>query len=147
MVVALAALLGIGALASEGCSGVTDSGTPLTLQMTPDRTAAAPGQSVGFQVEATGLALAGLIVAYGDGAADTVPTSGASRAKATFSHAFQQEGSYLVHAAAYDAFRADSATDEVTIDVQSAPAAERALARGLTSGGDPHILLPSHSQP
>lgn len=142
----LVCALAFGAFALTACHGIADPGHPLSIKLTPDRTTAVTGQDVGFQVNATGRVLAAIVVDYDDGVADTVPTSGASSVYTTFSHAFQQIGSYIVNATAFDAFDADSISDAATIDVGPASAALRPIS-GLTTGRGPPILLPSQTQP
>jgi len=97
------------------CSSITfEGGRPVTIQLSADRTDVPGGGSVTFTYDVKGTFLSGVVIEYGDGAADTVLTQGAQSASGVVSHAFQLPGSYTVTGRAEDS-STGTATAEVVI--------------------------------
>lgn len=92
------------AAALAACSNVTFSGGgPLSIKLITDRTTAKVGQNVAFDFDASGSVLDGVVVAYGDGVADTLFASGAMSAHGQFLHPYTAVGTYTAVATVYDA--------------------------------------------
>jgi plastocyanin len=96
----LVALLLVGL---TGCGQSTLEASPLEVAITASRTAAAPGDTISFVVNATGENLVGLALQYGDMGTDLYATSGARTARVTFKHAFAAKGAFTVTVTATDA--------------------------------------------
>ena len=99
------------------CSDITfQGGGPVTIKLTANKTTVPAGGSVTFSYEVKGTYLDGVVIDYGDGAADTAFTVGAQAASGTFGHAFELPGSYTVIGRAEDG-ATGTATAEVVITV------------------------------
>lgn len=99
------------------CSEVTfEGGGPLSFTLTADRTTAAPGDSITFSYNAVGSIIAGVVMDYGDGTADSLNTSGAQTASGRFVHAFSSAGSYTVVGTLIDNLQGP-ASDQVVVQV------------------------------
>lgn len=96
-------LLCFAVLFLAACSAETLAPLPLAVSITASQTAAAPGDSISFEVIAQGGRLIGITTAYGDGTADQFATGGARTARVTFRHAFMAPGTYEVRATVTDA--------------------------------------------
>ena len=86
-----------------GCGQSTLDASPLDVAIAANRTAAAPGDTISFVVNATGENLVGLAMDFGDTATDLYATSGARTARVTFKHAFAAKGAFTVRVTATDA--------------------------------------------
>ena len=86
-----------------GCGRSTLETAPLDVAITASRTAAAPGDTISFVVNATGENLVGLLMDFGDMGTDLYATSGARTARVTFKHAFTAKGAFTVTVTATDA--------------------------------------------
>jgi hypothetical protein len=106
-------------LAGAGCTSTsTDSGEPLSITLTVDRTAgSAAVDTFTFQYSATGSELLGIVLDFGDGQVDSVAALGASRAGATRPHVYQTAGTFEAFARALEAFGSVLA-DTVVVEVQ-----------------------------
>lgn len=112
LLLAVVALAGLAA-----CSDITFvGGGPVTIKLTANKTAVPAGGSVTFAYDVKGTYIEGVVIEYGDGAADTVYTVGSQTASGTFGHAFELPGSYTVVATAEDS-ATGVATAEVLITV------------------------------
>jgi len=99
------------------CSDTTfETGGPVSIELTADRTTARTGEDVRFTFEAEGSALSGVIIDYGDGVADTMSTHGAREARGQFVHAYVVVGTFTAVGTAIDA-REGPAADGVVIQV------------------------------
>lgn len=99
------------------CSNVTfEGGGPVSIELTADRTTAKTGQDVNFLADAVGAILDGIVLAYGDGEADTLFTSGSQTAHGRFVHAYEATGTFSVVGTVYDG-RQGPASDTVVIQV------------------------------
>ena len=108
------ALTAVVLLAAAGCQEVADEGRPTALVLSSDRATAAVAEPIDFRYEGQGRSLAGLIVEYGDGSADSVAAHGAQTASGTLTHAFPEAGGFEVTAALLD-FAGDTARDTVAV--------------------------------
>ncbi|MGH7466632.1 MAG: PKD domain-containing protein [Longimicrobiales bacterium] len=90
---------------------------PLEITVTPERTTAAPGDSIMFTIDAQGGVLLGIDLIWGDGQTRTIQTSGARTANVRQRHAYAQPGVYEMSAAVSDA-EAGSKTAAVSIRIQ-----------------------------
>ncbi len=111
---ALALLLAVQLAACNGVEGPDPQPVSITLTATP--VSAPAGTSITFHVEAKGNSLAGLAVAYGDGAVDSLATFLARSAGATRTHAYVDAGTYLARATVLDS-DGTSAADSVSVSV------------------------------
>lgn len=91
---------------------------PLALEVTvlASRTIAVRGDTVTFRVNAQGGTLLGIEADFGDGTIERFATQGARTAQATFRHAFDAAGTFVVRATATDASAgAKTATVQVVV--------------------------------
>lgn len=110
------------ALAAWGCSNVEITGAkPLTFTLDADRTSAPIGVEIEFRFEATGTYLNGVILAYGDGATDSIVMNGAQTASGRRKHAYDVAGQYQVIGTLEDASEGP-VTRQISVEV-TAPAA------------------------
>jgi PKD repeat protein len=85
------------------CSDIaTDGPQPLNLEFTSSTTAANPDQAVDFTFSATGAALLGVTLDFGDDTVEQVQGLGALSMDGTRSHAWEAEGTYEVTATVED---------------------------------------------
>jgi hypothetical protein len=86
------------ACATASCLDDNITGTrPLTFSLTSDLTSAIVDQTITFNYAATGTSMVGVIVTYGDGAADSTFTPGnVVEASGEFTHVWTAVGSYVV---------------------------------------------------
>ena len=75
---------------------------PLGVTLQSDRTVAAPGDSIQFEIRAQGEVLASIVVSWGDGQTSVISTMGAQTARSTQRHAFLETGVYNVTATVHD---------------------------------------------
>ena len=108
------AVASLALLAAAGCREVADPGRSIAIDLSTDRATAVVGEPVDFRYAAQGPSLAGLIVDYGDGSADSVAGFGAQTASGTLTHAFDVPGGFDVTAVLLD-FAGDSASDTVSV--------------------------------
>ena len=105
---------------SAACLDSTPVQHVLTIRITATSTAATVGDVVGFDFDATGPIVVAIIVAYGDGVADTVEAIGAiggvNSASGRVTHAFQTAGTFLVEALVVDA-QEGRLTDTVSVNI------------------------------
>ena len=90
-------------LLAGGCRQTTEPPVPLVATLQSSRSTAARGDTVTFTVNATGNNLVGVVIDFGDQAADQFATGGARTARVTFKHVFQATGSFAVSAVVTDA--------------------------------------------
>ena len=110
-------VVSVALVVSAACGSSSILEHVFSIRITAATTAAAVGDEVDFTFEATGGLLVGVIVAYGDGVADSVDTSGGVNSiSGRFAHAFQTEGIFLVEAIAVDA-QAGRLTDTVSVNI------------------------------
>ncbi len=100
--------------------GFVSLGGPLRLTLTVDQPTVDLGRSHVFRLEAQGQQLLGLILEYGDGHSDSIPTAGAQTASHAQAHIFEEPGTYLVRARAEDG-SGQVARDSVTVTVRPLP--------------------------
>ena len=102
---------------SAACLDSTPVQHVLTIRITATSTAATVGDVVGFDFDATGPIVVAIIVAYGDGVADTVEAiGGVNSASGRVTHAFQTAGTFLVEALVVDA-QEGRLTDTVSVNI------------------------------
>lgn len=116
---AVVALL-VGALLALGM-GCTDTSTaiggPLSITLTVDRATGLAGvDAFSFHLEATGTELLGIVLAFGDGQADSVSALGASSVGATRVHVYESPGTFSAVAHATESLGAVKA-DTVVVEV------------------------------
>ena len=81
------------------CSSSSVSGLrELAISITATPTTAAVNTPVQFRYDAMGAQLSGIVVAYGDGVADSVATFGASTAGGQLTHTYSAPGMFQVEA-------------------------------------------------
>jgi hypothetical protein len=88
---------------------------PLDITLEANRTAAAPGQTIAFVVNAQGGNLVGIEIDYGDGVTGQRAASGARTARITFEHTYAVAGVYEVRATVTDAV---AGTKDAVIEVR-----------------------------
>ena len=84
------------------CKAFVADPPALDITIQADRTTAAPGDSIQFDIRAQGGALLGIEIAWGDGGSLEVPALGAHSARTVQRHAFAQPGVYDVTATVMD---------------------------------------------
>jgi hypothetical protein len=100
-------------------SSSVEIGNPLTIELTVDRSTGVAGtDSFTFRYEATGKDLMGVVLAFGDGQADSLAARGATSAGATRTHVYDIPGSYAAFARAIESF-GETLADTVLVEVQS----------------------------
>jgi len=105
------------ALGATACSEATfEGGAPVRIDLTADRTSAKVGQNITFTFNAYGSILDGVIVAYGDGIADTLYTAGAMSARGQFLHAYENAGTFTAVGTVWDG-RQGPASDTLVIQI------------------------------
>ena len=100
--------------AACGSSSILEHVLSVRISATPS--SAPAGDTVVFTFDITGPILVGVILAYGDGARDSVTTNGVTAASGRFTHAFETEGTFLVEGTVVDA-REGRLTDSVTVQI------------------------------
>lgn len=95
-------------------------GGPLTFTLSVNQAAVQQGRAHVFRLEARGQQLAGLIIEYGDGSQDSIPTFNAQSASHDQAHIFSEPGQYLVRARAEEA-SGQVARDSLTVTVLPPP--------------------------
>ena len=99
------------------CGGSSFLEHVLTISISATTTNAAVGEEVDFTFAATGPFVIGIIVAFGDGVADSLEiTQGVTSASGGFTHAFDTVGAFLVEGTVVDA-REGRLTDTLFIDI------------------------------
>ncbi|MEX2466873.1 MAG: hypothetical protein WD995_08175 [Gemmatimonadota bacterium] len=97
--VATFALLFATVAVSAACLDDSITGTrPLTFSLSAENPTAAVGDSVSFIFSATGTSIFGVLLLYGDGASDTIPTESASTVEwaAGATHVYEEPGTFSV---------------------------------------------------
>ena len=90
-------------MVSEACSESTGFEQPLSVSVSTTTPTAAVGETVLFEVSATGGFLVGILLDYGDEEADTFNlTTPTTSITSTLSHEYQAAGMFLVEAQAKD---------------------------------------------
>ena len=103
------------AFAVAACWADEETGAPLAIELSgPD--AGQAGEEISVQYEVTGRQLVGIIFAWGDGAADSVPASGAQTASGSVRHTYTEAGGFTVTGRAEDLVEG-FAEARVTIDI------------------------------
>jgi len=85
--------------ATVACLDDSITGTrPTSFSLTASVTAAAVGDSITFDFDATGTSIFGVLITYGDGAQDTLVARGPNTVvwAESFRHAYQTAGTYNV---------------------------------------------------
>jgi hypothetical protein len=102
---------------SWACSAVTVADSrPTAVDLTASPTAAPVNQAVHFSYTASGVALSGLLLEYGDGTADTVDLGGSQTASGTLPHSYTDGGTFTARATLNDVgFGVVADSVEVTI--------------------------------
>lgn len=113
----LVLLTTVGALACV--EGIVSGGRPLSIELTAVPTSAAVGDSVEFAVEASGVNLIILRLAFGDGATDSLAAEGAVGATLKRKHAYAEPGPYVATASVLDVSESGLITvaDSVVVEV------------------------------
>ena len=108
-------LLGIGA-----CESTAGPGYDTAVELSADRTRAGVDEQITFRYDAQGRHLQGIVIAYGDGQADSILTYSAQTAGGNRVHRYQEPGTFAVRAEAIDASgERASAELEVVISQES----------------------------
>ncbi|HEY9229144.1 MAG TPA: PKD domain-containing protein [Gemmatimonadaceae bacterium] len=89
-------LMSLLVLAGAACGEANLEPLPLGLTITPNKSVAAPRDTISFRVTAQGGNLIGLQVDYADSTGDQFGTSGARTAEITFRHAYANSGTFQV---------------------------------------------------
>lgn len=114
----LAAFLPLSVVLACSSSSV-EIGKPLAIELTVDRSiGVAAADTFTFRYEATGQNLLGVVLAFGDGQADSVAAQGATSAGAIRSHVYEFPGTYAAYARAIESF-GEAMADTVVVEVQS----------------------------
>ena len=92
--------LGIAAIA---CRQTTEPPIALSVLLEANTATIPRGDTVTFEVTATGNNLVGVIIDYGDSSSDQYATGGALTARVTFKHAYSAGGTFTVRATVTDA--------------------------------------------
>jgi hypothetical protein len=106
----------------SGCleGGIVSVGGPVRLSLTVEKAEAPQGTPHVFKMEAQGQQLLGLILDYGDGQVDSIPTAGAQTATHIEAYIYDKAGEYLVRARVEDQ-NGRSAQDSVMVSVLPSP--------------------------
>lgn len=91
-------------VAAIACRQTTEPPVGLSVSIQANAAVVLRGDTVSFQVNATGNNLIGVIINFGDDATDQYATGGALTARVTFKHAYSTAGSFTVRASVTDAF-------------------------------------------
>ncbi len=98
------------------CGDATLDPLPFDVSLEASRTTVAPGDTISFVVTAQGGSLLGIMMVFGDSAADQLATGGARTARGTFRHAYSAAGVYEATATVTDALAGEkSASVEVGV--------------------------------
>lgn len=111
---ALAAVVAVGSTVACTDSAV-EIGSELSLQLTAPSSIPL-SDSLIVEYEAKGRSLLGLVVDYGDGAADTVPFVGSQSAGGRLAHKYSEAGQYQVTGRVQDGIEGSTMAD-VTVSV------------------------------
>lgn len=99
------------------CTTSTVSGIrELAITITATPTTAAVNTPVEFRYDAMGAQLAGIVVAYGDGVADSVATFGASTAGGRLTHTYSAPGMFQVEATVIEG-NGNRASNSVSVEI------------------------------
>lgn len=101
---------------SAGCFGESEIGSPLAIELEGPENGQA-GEELAVRYSAVGRSLGGIVLAWGDGAVDSVATAGAQSASGTRFHTYEQPGAFLVSAQVDDSLEG-VASAELTINIQ-----------------------------
>jgi hypothetical protein len=97
------ALVLLAAVGTMACvEGIVSGGRPLSIELTATPTRTTVGDSVEFAVEASGVNLIILRLAFGDGATDSLAAQGAVGATLKRKHAYDEAGPYVASASVLD---------------------------------------------
>jgi hypothetical protein len=113
---ALLAFLLLGTLLGA-CDPYETEPLPLDITVSAERTQAAPGDSILFEINAQGGSLLGIDLVWGDGQTRAIQTVGAQTANVRQRHAYAQPGVYDMSASVSDA-EAGSKTATLSIRIQ-----------------------------
>lgn len=107
-------------LASAGC-GITEASAQaeLTVSVDAEKATAAPGESVAFDVYATGTFLVRVTVEYGDTQEHTRDMNQVKTYRTRVSHAYTEAGRFLVTATAWE-ISGRSVSDTLSVTVVAA---------------------------
>jgi hypothetical protein len=110
----------LGALVSGGCldSGTAEVGHPFQFDLQVVEAELPLGEPHEFRLEARGRRLAGLVIDYGNGITDSIPTFGAQSASHVQGYVYPDPGTYRVRARAEEASGA-VARDSVEVVVRA----------------------------
>lgn len=104
------------AASAAGC-GLTDVGKPLSVQVAADPTSASVGDTIRFTVSGTGALMSGFRMEYDDGSEPGEFGTGPSQsASTTFSHSYEDAGTYEAVATIIDSSGELSDTVDVVIE-------------------------------
>lgn len=102
-------------LTVAACWSDDDLGTPLAIELAgPDE--GRVGEELSVRYEVNGRQLVGIIVAWGDGVADSVPARGAQTASGSVHHTYTDSGRFTVTGTAEDVVEG-VVEDRVEIDI------------------------------
>jgi hypothetical protein len=98
------AIIGVAlGIATIACRQTTEPPTALSVRLEANIATVPRGDTVTFEVNATGNNLVGVIVDYGDSSSDQYAMGGALTARVTFKHVYSAAGSFTVRASVTDA--------------------------------------------
>lgn len=107
------------AVGTAACEGVVSGGRPQGILLSASPSPATAGDSVTFEVEASGVNLIVVRLAYGDGATDSLAAEGAVGATLRRKHVYDDPGVYGAVASAVDVSESGLTTlvDSITVEV------------------------------
>lgn len=117
----LHALLLLGTL--PACSDESEIGSPLAIELEGPENGQV-GEELAVRYSAVGRSLGGIVIAWGDGAVDSVATAGAQSASGTRFHTYEAMGAFLVTARVEDSLEGVAGA-ELTINIQGSQGPSR----------------------
>lgn len=109
---------GVALLTLAACldGGLVSLGGPLSFSLSVNQATVQQGRAHVFRMEAKGQQLLGLVIEYGDGSSDSIPTFNAQSASHDQAHIYSEPGEYLIRARAEEA-SGRVARDSLTVTV------------------------------
>ena len=104
------------AMAVACSSSLVTGPQDLAITITATPTSAAVNTPIEFRYDAAGPALSGIVLAYGDGAADSIATLGATTAGGRRTHTYTAPGTFQVIATVI-ASNADRRSDSISVEI------------------------------
>lgn len=104
------------ALALACSSSIVSGGRDLAITITATPASAAVNTPIEFRYDAAGPALSGILLAYGDGASDSIAALGATTAGGRRTHTYTAPGTFQVIATVI-ASNTDRRSDSISVEI------------------------------